>query len=117
LVSTRGADDPVADREPPADHADASTSLPASGTWLIRDTHPHDSDHPLHLYPGGATFGMATLNAMDEIRLMYDRGTLSVLVNGRKQGVAFTGLPDRVYPCVNLFGRCTGVRIVGQGAL
>ena len=88
-------------------------------TWVIWDSRPGPRPHALELVPGGRAFGKGTLNQWDEVRLEWQPagGTLRVLLNGRDQGRAFSGLPPAVYPCVCLYGQCLAARISGQGPL
>eukprot|EP00293_Proteomonas_sulcata_P002297 CAMPEP_0184324132 /NCGR_PEP_ID=MMETSP1049-20130417/133693_1 /TAXON_ID=77928 /ORGANISM="Proteomonas sulcata, Strain CCMP704" /LENGTH=212 /DNA_ID=CAMNT_0026645829 /DNA_START=18 /DNA_END=653 /DNA_ORIENTATION=+ len=96
-----------------------SMRLPRYGTWTIRDEHPRSRQHSFNLQPAANSteFGFGTLNIHDEIRLVRDRGTLAVSLNGKWQGVAFRDLPKKLYACIGVNGQCAGIRVVAQGPL
>ena len=94
------------------------TGARVAGTWLITDNEVSKQVRPMVLDPpGNLHFGLGSLNARDSIRLVRDGPNLAVLLNGRPQGVAFRGIPLKVFACVRLRGQVAAVRIVAQGPL
>ena len=95
----------------------SASSLPAADTWVLHDEAATDTDHAMTLLPSGRKYGYGSLSLGDEVRIIREGERVHFVLNGLPQGVAFSKLPGKLYLCAALKGRCTAIKIVGQGPL